>query len=97
MTSQFVDMTLSSRFFLHCFVCLVKFSYWSRFHVNIITGSGVMTIFFDKGLRKSDITRSEFCPIFGDRGELGIPNLARMSLIKCYRMLQNNSYGFYRF
>ena len=25
----------------------------------------------------------------GDRGELGIPNLARMPLMKCYRMLQN--------
>ena len=48
-------------------------------------------------IRKSDITPSEFCPISGDRGELGIPNLARMSLMKCYRMLQNASYGFYRF
>ena len=41
-TSQFPDMTL--------FVSLVKFSYWFKFHVNIITGSGVMTIFFHKGL-----------------------------------------------
>ena len=48
-------------------------------------------------IQKSDITPSEFCPIFGDRGELGIPNLTRMTLIKCYRMLQNNSYGLYRF
>ena len=24
---------------------LVKFNYWSKFHVNIMTGSGVMTIF----------------------------------------------------
>ena len=38
------------KFFWCCFVSLVKFSYWSKFHVNIITGSGVMTIFFYKGL-----------------------------------------------
>ena len=37
-------------FFLLCLVSLVKFSYWSKFHVNIITGSRVMTIFFYKGL-----------------------------------------------
>ena len=29
---------------------LFKFSYWSKFDVNIINGSGVMTIFFYKGL-----------------------------------------------
>ena len=49
MTSQVTDMTSSSIFFCRCFVSLVKFSYWSKFHVNIITGSGVMTIFFYKG------------------------------------------------
>ena len=38
---------------------------------------------------KSDITPSEFCPISGARGELGMPNLAQMSLMKYYRMLQN--------
>ena len=44
-----------------------------------------MTIFVDKGLTKNpDIGNipSEFCPISGDWGELGMPNLARMSLIK---------------
>ena len=38
---------------------------------------------------KSEIPLSEFCPISGDCGKLGIPNLAQMSLIKCYWMLQN--------
>ena len=38
------------KLFWRCFVFFVKFSYWSKFHVNIITGSGVMTIFFYKGL-----------------------------------------------
>ena len=32
---------------------------------------------------------SEFCQISGDWGKLEIPNLAQMSLMKCYRMLQN--------
>ena len=32
--------------FFCCFVFLVKFSFWSKFHVSIITGSGVMTISF---------------------------------------------------
>ena len=35
------------------FVSLVKSSYWSKFHVNIITGSGIMTIFFCKGLTRN--------------------------------------------
>ena len=41
------------KFFWRCFVSLVKFSYWSKFHVNIITGSGIMTIFFYKGLTRN--------------------------------------------
>ena len=43
--SQFSDMTSSSIFFWRFFVSLVNFSYWSRFHINIITGSRIMTIF----------------------------------------------------
>ena len=75
-------------FFWRCFVPLVKFSYWSKFHVNIIALSGFMTIFFIRDwpeIRKSEISPSEFYLISGDWGELGIPNLAR----KCYWMLQN--------
>ena len=51
-----------------------------------------MTIFFYKILTEnpeSEIPSSEFCPISGDWGELEIPNLARMSLIKCYWMMEN--------
>ena len=53
MTSQFSDMTSSSNFFWRCFVSFVKFSYSSNFHVNIITGSGVITIFFYKGFTRN--------------------------------------------
>ena len=72
---------------LKFFISLVKYSYWSKFHINVITGSGVTTISFYKGLiRNPEIgnTPSDFCPISGDWDDLGIPNLARMSLMKCY-------------
>ena len=41
------------QFFWHYFVSLVKFSYWSKFCVNIITSSGIMTISFYKGLTRN--------------------------------------------
>ena len=52
---NFNDVTIfphgvNVNFFWRCFVCIVNFSYWSKFHVNMITGSGIMTIFFHKGL-----------------------------------------------
>ena len=40
---------------------------------------------------KSEIHPSEICLIFGDWSKLGILNLARISLIKCYRILQSTS------
>ena len=40
-------------FFWRCFVSLVKFRYWAKFHVNIITGFGIVTIFFLKRLNRS--------------------------------------------
>ena len=48
-TSWFTDMTSSSIFF-DDFFFLIKFSYWFKFHINIITGFGVVKIFFYKGL-----------------------------------------------
>ena len=48
-------------FFWRFFVSLVKFSYWSKFYVNFITGSGIMTIFFYKGLaRNTEIANISF-------------------------------------
>ena len=40
-------------------------------------------------IRKLEIHLSEFCPVSGDWGKLWISNLARISLIECYWMLQN--------
>ena len=93
MTSQFSDMTLSPNF-LGVLLSLVKFSYWSMFHVNIITGSRVI-IFFHIGLtRNLEIPPSQFCPISGDWVVLEIPNFARMSLIKCAKCQGNMFYRF---
>ena len=75
-----------------CFVLLVNFSYWSKFYVNIVVGSGVMSIFFYEGLtRNLEIGNipAWVCPISGDWGKIGIPNLTGTFLIKCYCTLQN--------
>ena len=86
MTLQFADM-MSSSHFLSCRVSLVKFSYWSKFHVNIITGSRVLTIHFYKELaRNVEIRNAPVCvlPTIWRMGKLGLPNLAQMSLMKNY-------------
>ena len=99
MTSQFSDMTSTSNFFD---VVLFLLS-------SLVTGPSFMSMSslvlelwqfsFIRDwpeIRKLDISPSEFCPISGDRRELVIPNLARMSQMKCYRILQNANYGIYR-
>ena len=40
-------------------------------------------------IQKLVISLSGICPISAEWGELGIPNLAWISLMKCYWMLQN--------
>ena len=92
MKSQFADITSSSNFFD---VVLFLLS-------SLVTGPSFMSISslilelwqfsfirYWPEIRKSEIPLSEFCPISGDWGRLGIPNLARMSLMKYYYMLQN--------
>ena len=92
MATKFSDMTSSSHFF--DFVLFLLSS--------LVTGPSLISVSslvlelwqfpFIKDwpeIRKPQIPRSEFCPISEDWGELGIPNLARMSLAKCYWKLQN--------
>ena len=63
--------------------------YWSKVHVNIITGSRVMPIFLFNGLTGNlEIPLSEFCPISKDWRKLGILNLARIFLMKFYWTLE---------
>ena len=93
-TSQFSDMTSSSNFFD---VVLFLLS-------SLVTGPSFMSISslvlelwqfsFIRDwpeIRKLEIPPSEFCPISGDWGKWAKLNLARMSLIKCYWILQNAS------
>ena len=92
MTSQIVGMTYR-QFFWHCYVSPVNCSYWPKFHVNIITGSGVMTILVYKRIDQEFENRkyppSEFSPISGCCGELWILNLTPMSLVESYIVLPN--------
>ena len=84
-------------FFLMLFFSLVKLSYWTKFYVNIITGSGVMTISFYEGLTRN--------PEIGNTPLWVLRNIWRLgcvrntifctSLIKCYWICQG--YSFYRF
>ena len=59
--------------FSRCFVFLIKFSYWSKFHVNIISGSGVITIFFYKGLTRN--------PEIGNTLVWVLPNIWRLEKV----------------
>ena len=57
------DVTISghdviAKIFWRGLVSLVKLSYWSKFHVNVITDSGIMTIFFYKGLTRNPEIRN---------------------------------------
>ena len=75
---QFSDMTSSSIFLtlfcLSCQVCQWSWSSMSKFHVNIITGSGVMTIFFYKGLTRN--------PEIGNIPAWVLPNIWRLGQIR---------------
>ena len=92
MTSQFADMASSPIFFLTFFLFFLPSFSRSKFYVNTMIGSGVITTFVYKGLTgNSEIGNTPACvlPISGDWDESGILSFARMSLIRCYWMLQN--------
>ena len=59
--------------FWRCFVSIVKFSYWSKFHVNIITGSVIMAVFFYKGLSRN--------PEIGNTPVWVLPNIWRLEQV----------------
>ena len=65
-------------FFWRRFFSLVKFSYWSKIHVNIITASGIMAIFFCKGLTRN--------PDIGSTPIWVLPNIWRLG-----RVMDNKS------
>ena len=77
------------KFFWCCFVSLVKFSYWSKFHVNIITGSGVMTIFIDKELTRNPEIRNIFVWVLPNIGRLGQVRDTKFGMNVCNEMILN--------
>ena len=98
MTSQFTNMTLFS-FFLTLPVTLVKFIYWSKFHVNIMTGSGIMTIFVYKWLtRNAEIRHTPVC-ILPNIWKLGWVRNTKFGTNVCNKRLLNaakyQGYSFY--
>ena len=89
------------KIFWGCFISLVKFSYWYKFHVNIVSGSGIMTIFFYKELTGN--------PEIGNSSVWILPNILRLGQVidtkfgtnVCNWLLLNptkfNGYSFYCF
>ena len=89
------------QFFWRCFVSLIKFSYWSKFHVNINTGSAMMTIFFYKGLRRNPEIGNTHVWVFPNIWRLGRVMDTKLGMNVSNRMLLKASkfqgYSFYRF
>ena len=84
MTSQSSNMLSSSNFFDAVLFLLLSLVTGPSF-LSISSLVLELTICFYKGLtRNPEIASSEFCPISGEWSELGIPNLAQVSLMKCY-------------
>ena len=92
---------VSVKFFWRCFVCFVKFNYWSNFHVNIITGSVIMTIFFHKGLARNPEIRNTPIWVFPNIWRLGQVMDTKFGTNDSNRILLNAAkfqrYSFYRF
>ena len=102
-------MTMTSRystrsyrhFFQRCFLALVKFSYCSKFHINIISGSGVMTTFFYKGLTRNPEIGNTPVWVLSNIWRLGRVRDTEFGTILSNKMLANatkwQGYSFYRF
>ena len=86
---QFVDMTSSSSFFWHSRVSLDNFSYWSKFYVYIVTGSGVTTIFIYKGLTRIPIIGNTLVWVLPNTWRLGWVMVTELSTNVCNILLLN--------
>ena len=78
MPSHFADMTSSSIFF-----DVVLFSYRSKFHVYIVSGSGVLTPFFYNGLTRN--------PKIGNAPVWVLPNIWRLGRVMDTKFCTNVS------
>ena len=78
------------QFFWCCFVLPVKFSYWSKLHVDMIASSSVMTIFIYMGLTRNTRVLPNIWRLRQVRDTRFNTNKnVTVSLIKCYWMLHN--------
>ena len=89
MTLQFAGMTSWSIFLTFCFSCQISGPNLMSISSHVLEFWQFSFIKDWPEIWKSEIPPSEFCPISRDWGKLGTPKLARISLIKCYWMLQN--------
>ena len=71
------------KFFWLWFLSLVNFSYWSKFHVNVITSFGIMTIFIYKGLTRN--------PEMGNTPVWVLPSIYRLGQIMDTKFATNVS------
>ena len=99
MTSQFSDMESSSIFFWRFSLSFVKFSYWSKFHVNIITSSEVMIIYFYKGSTRNPEIRNTPIWVLPNIWRLGQVSDTKFGMDVSNEMLLNakkcQGYSFY--
>ena len=84
-----------------CFVSLVKFSYWSKFHVIIFTGSGVTAISFYKGLTRNPEIRNTPVWVLPNIWRLGQVRNTKFGMNISNKILPNaakcQGYSFYSF
>ena len=102
MTSEFFWHDVMVQFFWRYFVSLIRFNYWSKFHVNIITGSGVMTIFLCyKGLTRNLEIGNTFVWVLPKFWRLGRVRDTKFDTNVSNEMLLNGAkcqgYSFYHF
>ena len=87
--------------FLTVFISFVKFSYWTMFHVNIITGSGVMTIFLYKRLTRNPEIGNSPVWVLSNTWRLGRVVYTKFDTYVSNKMLLNAAkrqvYSFYSF
>ena len=101
MTSKFVDITSSCHFLTFFLNFFCQFSCWFKFHVNIIAGSGVTTIFFYKGLTRNPEIRNTAVWVLPNIWRLGQVRDNKFGMNASNKMLLNaakcQSYSFYCF
>ena len=89
------------KLFWRCFFSLVKFSYWSKFHISINNGVGIMAIFFDKGLTRNLEIGNTPVWVLHNIWRLGRVMDIKFGTNVSNRMLLNaakfHDYSFYRF